>query len=524
MKSFTHPHTQDYCHVREVGVVPKGLRPIDAHEGYYTVARNEAGYAQVIEATPDVTPYASLHKYMTYLEVCGDKAAVLEHREPERSWRTESVELKPGNYTLTRLKESCACEEKPTDEEFAKMPKIFKAWEPYALLTHPIDKASAEKSVAKVYAQLGLKKPFIVWTKSPFANNIARVLINGISKKDISGRDLGDSLHEGIDTKFKWEVLTPNLKKQFLHQFSEAITDELRSESQNFRGLYGMSNTHEDEAKSFKRFDADKGSMMNKVMENARDAVWRLAPELSEMSGRQAPWKSAANDSQEEFWNQHWQDQFFSAWKSLDTMQFYSIFGQNWSHRLAYFAFLDAIDACAGFASLRGLADLCGTTGSVMPCEHICFVSERHDRLNLNEKGQLHCADGSAFSYPDGYAVYRWNGTAYPKAWATTKPTPAEALTWPNLEQRRVACEMIGWESILKEVETVLIDRDNDPEIGRLLSVNIPDIGKEKFLSVKCGTGRDFVIPVPPEMMTALQANAWTWGLEPHEYKPEVRT
>lgn len=65
---------------------------------------------------------------------------------------------------------------------------------------------------------------------------------------------------------------------------------------------------------------------------------------------------------------------------------------------------------------------------------------------------------------------------------------------------------------------------DEDPQIGELLSVNLPDIGQKKFLRVTCGTGRKFALPVPPEMETALEANAWTWGLEPNQYKPEVRT
>ncbi len=54
--------------------------------------------------------------------------------------------------------------------------------------------------------------------------------------------------------------------------------------------------------------------------------------------------------------------------------------------------------------------------------------------------------------------------------------------------------------------------------------VEAPDIGKEKFLRVRCGTSRTFALPVPPEMKTALEANAWTWGLTPEEYKPEIRT
>lgn len=93
-----------------------------------------------------------------------------------------------------------------------------------------------------------------------------------------------------------------------------------------------------------------------------------------------------------------------------------------------------------------------------------------------------------------------------------------------NMEQRRAACEMIGWDKILHELKAKTIDRDDDPEIGELVEVELPESGKERFLRVRCGTGRRFALCVPREMKTALEANAWTWNLKPNEYNPEVRT
>lgn len=159
----------------------------------------------------------------------------------------------------------------------------------------------------------------------------------------------------------------------------------------------------------------------------------------------------------------------------------------------------------------------------VMPYENICFVSERHTHISLDD-GRLHCEDGPSIIYPDGFEIYAWRGIVFPKQWIEKKPTPEQALNWHNTEQRRVACEMVGWETILEELEAVTIDKDKDPEIGELVYVNTPGSDPKNFLRVTCGTGRKFALPVPPEMETARQANAWTWGLEPDQYKPEVRT
>jgi len=141
-----------------------------------------------------------------------------------------------------------------------------------------------------------------------------------------------------------------------------------------------------------------------------------------------------------------------------------------------------------------------------------------------NEAGRPHCYERPAVVYTDGYSVHAWHGVLVPEKWNTTPPSAREVLEWPNLEQRRVACERLGWDKIVDRLQTVIINRDTDPEIGELLSINMPDTGHQTFLRAKCGTGRDFILPVPPEMETAQEANAWTWGLEPSEYQPEVRT
>ena len=114
-----------------------------------------------------------------------------------------------------------------------------------------------------------------------------------------------------------------------------------------------------------------------------------------------------------------------------------------------------------------------------------------------------------------------------PAEWIEKKAklTPKIALSWENIEQRRCACEILGWAKILRELNSKVIDSDEDPMIGTLLEVNIPDIGREKFLQVLCGTGRTFAIPVPPNCKTALEANAWTFGVEPETLRDlEVRT
>ena len=98
-------------------------------------------------------------------------------------------------------------------------------------------------------------------------------------------------------------------------------------------------------------------------------------------------------------------------------------------------------------------------------------------------------------------------------------------MLFRSIEQRRAACQLIGWHRILSELHARTIDTHPDPQIGELVEVNLPNSGRERFLRVQCGTQREFALPVPPGVSTAIAAQAWTWGLDPKDFKqPEVRT
>ncbi len=160
--------------------------------------------------------------------------------------------------------------------------------------------------------------------------------------------------------------------------------------------------------------------------------------------------------------------------------------------------------------------------------EEFCIVSDFPEFIRVDQQNRPHCGTGPSHRWRDGWSLYHWHGVKVPAEWIEdpSSLTAQIALTWRNIEQRRCACEILGWATILRALDARLIDRDADPEIGELVEVNLPGSGKEKFLRLRCGTGRQFALPVPPTMETALQANAWTYGFDDYTawLKPEVRT
>jgi hypothetical protein len=170
-------------------------------------------------------------------------------------------------------------------------------------------------------------------------------------------------------------------------------------------------------------------------------------------------------------------------------------------------------------------ASIYGTLRVMHP--NFCIVSDFPTVLKMDDQNRAHGQDGPSHRWADGFELYHWHGVRIPNEWIKTPGhlTAKMAITWQNIEQRRAACEILGWVKVLDELGAKVVDEDADPEIGTLLEVVLPDAGKEKFLRVQCGTGRTFALPVPPEMKTAMEANAWTYGLNLDEFKvPEVRT
>ncbi len=117
---------------------------------------------------------------------------------------------------------------------------------------------------------------------------------------------------------------------------------------------------------------------------------------------------------------------------------------------------------------------------------------------------------------------------SYPTNWLNKRVlTPQTVMSLPNVEQRRIAMEILGWEKLIKD-KGVVIDEDDDTTIGTLYALYYPELGTSIILKVKCGTGRTFYLPVPNDMESAKEANAWTYGFDYKNVKnfiaPEVRT
>jgi hypothetical protein len=169
------------------------------------------------------------------------------------------------------------------------------------------------------------------------------------------------------------------------------------------------------------------------------------------------------------------------------------------------------------------------TCGWLYCFDGMAFVSQLPTIVRRDETARLHCETGNAIEYADGYGFCAWRGTRIPSEWVFDRKSLSAktAITWTNLEQRRIACsDIVGWAKILKELDAKIIDEDGDPQIGTLVEVKLPDLPQPaRFCRVLCGTGREFAVGVPREVKTALEAQAWMQNKPLKDFSlPEIRT
>lgn len=195
---------------------------------------------------------------------------------------------------------------------------------------------------------------------------------------------------------------------------------------------------------------------------------------------------------------------------------------------LSYFDFFATL-GFAGTEPLAGMKKLAESCGWWWPYENICFLSGRPVELHRDNRGRLHNETGMAIRYSDGWGFYAWHGILVPE-YVILLPEPIDLEmihAEPNVEVRRVLIERFGLGNYLKSGSVKKLHQD---QCGTLYSMNLR--GDEPIYVVHVinstpepdGTYKEYFLRVPPSMMRAREAIAWTFGLTEEEYFPLAQT
>ena len=177
-----------------------------------------------------------------------------------------------------------------------------------------------------------------------------------------------------------------------------------------------------------------------------------------------------------------------------------------------------------------GAEAFASTIGWWWPHRSFVLVTDRPRVLHLDPDGsnRPHCEDGPAIVWRDGWSLWFVHGVRVTQQIVEAPGTlRVDRITYEeNAEVRRVMIDRYGTEKYLRAAEGRLVQQDDFGELWRLRH------GSEPLQFVKVvnsspepdGTFRDYWLRVPPEVTTAHEAVAWTFGFTPEEYRPQRQT
>jgi hypothetical protein len=165
------------------------------------------------------------------------------------------------------------------------------------------------------------------------------------------------------------------------------------------------------------------------------------------------------------------------------------------------------------------------------------IISRLPTKVIKDEAGRLHSLTEPAVQWADHLDNHFIHGVAFaPELWESVAKktiTAKDAISLPNVEQRTVACQTIGYDTVVAELGARTVDKETRPTPDgkalhyQLLEIKLNDdlTRPAKFLKVECpSTGKETLLRVHPSIGKVITALAWTFGMEPKDYVLDVET
>jgi hypothetical protein len=411
---------------------------------------------------------------------------------------------------------------KLTTEQIGRFEEWSKQWIDVGLSTEPADFDKATEAALRGYQLANLKRPMVILRmSSPYGACIGGALAWAMLR-ELGDKKVGSQVESQVRSQVESQVgsqvesqVRSQVESQVRSQVVSQVGSQVRSQVGSQVGSQVVSQVRS-------QVRSQVGSQVgSQVVSQVRSQV------VSQVGSQVVSQVESQVGSQVESQvGSQVESQVGSSYNNLYNGAFWASWG-------AYVSFFR--DVCGWqdpildrFGIDEALVKNCGW---VWWHENVLAISDRPQLIKRDDQGRLHNEAGPSIAYRDGWALHHWHGTSIPREWIEDKSklTPAIALGASNIERRRAACEMLGWERILGELKAKTIDKDADPQIGELVEVKLPGEGRQKitarYLRVQCGTGRKFAVGVPPTINTAIEAQSWMQGLSPDEFRvPEVRT
>ncbi len=175
----------------------------------------------------------------------------------------------------------------------------------------------------------------------------------------------------------------------------------------------------------------------------------------------------------------------------------------------------------------QAFADLAFHVDRLFPYRNVALAVRPPIRVELDAEGRPHAEDGPALVWADRTEVYAWRGRVVEADLVCLRPlTRGTIAAERDPDRQAVLVERYGLGRYLAESGAITVHADACGELYRLtqngepiVAVHVVNASPEPD-----GTFRDFWLRVPPNVRTAREAVAWTFGLSEREYEPVAQS
>ncbi len=356
-----------------------------------------------------------------------------------------------------------------TEEQAAAVESHRKRWSDIRLSTAAANREQAEQGIAAAYRSAGRPPPRqIVWCSSP----IQMAAVWSKTATDRAGPSVRTAIVEQVRSVAALAI------QRRIHGSVLAAVDEL-----------------------------GQRSAANSATETIREAVIRSCNILRSEGERHLRWVPFLNKRRRPL---YLQDAGVSPR------------GFAWLERHDFFR-----EVC-GLRSetdvLDGLLAIAEAADWIIPHKHICWVSEPPQAIVTDTGGRLHNPNGPALQYRDGWAAYAWKGVEVP--WRLIERpghiTLADIDRTADIHVRRCMIDRI---TPARYIASGAAFRVSEDDTGILWERRWPDGDAWAAVEVINGTPepdgsrKRYFLQVPPNMLTARSAVAWTYGMTARQYR-----
>src|SRR6202453_155411 len=310
-----------------------------------------------------------------------------------------------------------------TPEQLAMLPGIRDEWLAHGFSTDIAARRAAEAGIRAAYQAAGLEPPrVIIWAGSPWTGVIAKILAPSIIGRHAQVyaqvyAQVGDQVYAQVYAQVRAQV-GAQVRDQVRAQVGAQVGAQVYAQVGDQVGDQVGAQVG---AQVYAQVDDQVG---DQVGDQVRDQVYA---QVGAQVGAQVR-------------------------AGLREQSWYAgrLAGQHWAGYYSYFAAMAAVGVQNLEPILAGQLEVARNAGWWWAFRGFAVVTDRPAVLHRDPLGRLHCADGPAIRYRDGWGFHAWHGRRVP-AWVVESPTITRIGQEDNVEVRRCAIESLGWDRFTRE-------------------------------------------------------------------------